>query len=117
MGYYDSVKDNVKNTDNEGSKPGNFETLRKAAEEESEEESEGDNTEIEVLEEGLNQQSSNVQQSQKTRQKPQSSETMQSSSSKGSGNVSGDLSSVEDKLDRIIDQNERMIEILESFGS
>jgi hypothetical protein len=52
MSYYDNVKDNVKDKGDSG-KP-NFDTLRQAAEEHSEEEDEkkGDGTEIEVLEEG-----------------------------------------------------------------
>lgn len=147
MSYYDNVKDSVKDNDDTG-KP-NFETLRKAAQETSEEEDDqkGDGTEIEVLDEnGLNKVSSNSQKrSQTSRQNSQPSQaqnhsqtgqpekqqarkqeqaqrsqarrSQQRNVSQKSSPSDVDLSSLEEKLDTIIDQNERMIEILESFGS
>lgn len=128
ISYYDNVKDSVKEKDDTG-KP-NFETLRKAAEEhsEDEEEKEGDGTSIEVLEDGLK---DREQVYQEKEQKKQSSEKQQQSQSDtrdkanpltsdsgGSGSTAEmDTSGIEQKLDRIIEQNQRMIEILESFGS
>ena len=118
MGYYDSVKDSVKenNKQNKSSaNGGNFDTLKENAEKTSEEEQKGDDTPIEVLEEdGL------------TREKPQKKNTSTQSSEDSSGNPltssnpdstgSQDMKGVEEKLDKIIEQNQRMIEILESFG-
>lgn len=129
MGYYDSVKDSIRD-DNNGSKDegdnmnsgsGNFDTLKQNAEESSEKEDEnkGDDTPIEVLEEdGLkreapSQNNSNDSQTSSTSQgNPLTSQDSNNADSSGSA----DMSSVEDKLDKIIDQNQRMIEILESFG-
>lgn len=140
MSYYDNVKNNVKDDDDTG-KP-NFETLRKAAEETSENEDEdGDDTEIEVLEDGLGKKesseggsggldsmdlnkkagpSSSQGQENMDQSSQDESQVSQSRSKKqpqrASSDSSQDLSSLEDKLDTIIDQNQRMIEILESFG-
>lgn len=127
MGYYDNVKNDVKEND-DTSKP-NFDTLRKAAEEtDTDEDREGDDTDIEILEEGLDRGSSGGSSSSGI--KELGGDDKQSSSSSGSKNqkntgssgssasgASADISGVEDKLDKIIEQNERMIDILESFGS
>lgn len=112
MEYYDKIKDSVKennaggNTNTAGSS--NFDTLREAAEESSEQdqEKEGDDTKIEVLEEGL--------ESRKVKQeKEPQTETKENNQS--SENISS--SGIEERLDKIIEQNERIIEVLESFGS
>ncbi|MEF8880401.1 MAG: hypothetical protein V5A72_01050, partial [Candidatus Nanohaloarchaea archaeon] len=77
-------------------------------------------TPIEVLDEGLDN-------SRRGRTKSKSSSS-ESSSSKGSGfptgsegeetkKVSEDTSGLEEKLDKIIEQNAKMIDILESFGN
>lgn len=130
MGYYDNVKDDVKESD-DTSKP-NFDTLRKAAEEssESEEEREGDDTDIEILEDGLNRDSSGNSSSSgltelgaedssdsSASEAASSEKTRERSAASTSSNVSADTSGIEEKLDKIIEQNERMIDILESFGS
>jgi hypothetical protein len=116
MGYYDSVKDDIKNksSSDKAESGGNFDTLKKNASEETEQEE--DDTPIEVLDEGLDNQ---------RRRKKKSSEKNTDSSSGGSGfppasnekSVSADTSGLEEKLDKIIEQNARMIEILESFGN
>jgi len=95
MNYYDNVKDTVRNS--KSTSGGSFDTLKEAAEESVDEE--GDDTPIEVLEEGglREKTSSNNEQEQETT---------------GS---SVNSSSLEKKLDRIIEQNDKMIEILESF--
>ena len=118
MGYYDSVKDDIKNksSSDKAESGGNFDTLKKNASEETEQEE--DDTPIEVLDEGLDNQRS---------RKKKSSEKNTDSSSGGSGfppasndsnekSFSADASGLEEKLDKIIEQNARMIEILESFG-
>lgn len=122
MSYYDNVKNSVKENKDTG-KP-NFETLRKAAQEssESEDEKKGDDTEIEVLEDGLNNRSRTVSKSSDSRDEPPENGNSQISNkgpspSETSVGSDADLSGVEQKLDRIIEQNRRMIEILESFGS
>lgn len=170
MGYYDNVKDSVEDEDSRDK--ANFESLRQAAEETSEEEKEGDDTDIEVLEEGISKDAPGKTQKEKQKQQQQetgdaggksgseglmpssgSSDAQDSSKqsstgstgsslttgsgsgsssspgsgmgsgststsgSTASGPVSGDMESIEEKLDRIIEQNDRMIRILESFGS
>ncbi|MFB6159302.1 MAG: hypothetical protein ABEJ95_06640 [Candidatus Nanohalobium sp.] len=119
MGYYDSVKDSVKEENQNSGKSGSngsgpsFDTLRESAEENTQsDEEKGDDTPIEVLEEdGLQ------------RSKPSSSrEKSETGSSDNSNPLTGSEdgsrgSAVEEKLDRIIEQNQRMIEILESFGN
>ena len=131
MGYYDSIKDSVKNQNNDttqsksndsgGPKPakaphssGGFDTLKKAASEESEESKKSNDTPIEVLEEGLNQpQKPSNQSSQRTGSNPFQKEENNSSGSQANVSSKG----LEKKLDRIIEQNAKMIEILESFGN
>jgi len=124
MGYYDSVKDSVRenNKENTGSSAGggSFDTLKENAEKTSEEENKGDDTPIEVLEEdGLKRENPNKQE-EKTVSSNESGSTgsnpLTSSGSSSEGEVSQDLSSLESKMDKLIEQNERMIEILESFG-
>lgn len=121
MGYYDNVKDDVKGS-NDSSKP-NFDTLRKAAEEttESADEREGDDTDIEVLEDGLERgsgkSSSSGMKELDSGDASQNTKKAKNEATSTETNVSADMSGVEEKLDRIIEQNQRMIEILESFGS
>lgn len=142
MGYYDNVKDSIReendgeekketteeSSSSDNSISGNFDTLREAAEETEVDDEEGDNTPIEVLEEdGLKQRSSKKSQQTKTKQvqgKKERSRTQKNdtSSNKASpsnekNEISGDTSELEDKLDKIIEQNAQMIEILESFGN
>lgn len=122
MGYYDSVKDSVRenNSKNEAAGGGNFDTLKEKAEETSDEEDKGDDTPIEVLEEdGLSQENPNKQEkSNKSPKNPGSGSNPLTDSNSGSENrdVSGDLSDLEEKMDKMIEQNRKMIEILESFG-
>ena len=124
-----------------GMNAGNFDTLREAAEEtEVEDDEGGDETPIEVLEEdGLrkeapsgkaqgqkqkvqsrdkasSQKDSQVQR-QETDSVEQKSSQPQAQSSRPENGLSGDTSDLEDKLDKIIEQNARMIEILEGFGN
>jgi len=130
-----------------GPDAGNFDTLREAAEETKVEEDEesGDDTPIEILEEdGLRQEApsnqrteASTQRQQKTQKRSQQrtkeKQRRQGNSNEGlnksenvsqaseaqndSRTVSGDTSDLEDKLDKIIEQNARMIEILEGFGN
>lgn len=121
MNYYDNVKDTVKGKDSSNS-DASFDTLKEEAgktDVEADEEK-GDDTPIEVLEDGgLREQKTNS--SSKNRSSSKSSKKSGSSSNPFNGNSSGsesstDISSLEQRLDRIIEQNERMIEILESFA-
>ncbi|MFB6116475.1 MAG: hypothetical protein ABEK10_03075 [Candidatus Nanosalina sp.] len=129
MGYYDSVKENVKNqaTDNNSGSSGssssseNFDTLKEAASETEPDEEKGDDTPIEVLEEdGLSRnpkrekKSSNKEESQNSdNSNPfRDDEDKQSSST---AEIEADLSNVEEKLDTIIEQNQELIKILKSF--
>jgi hypothetical protein len=122
MGYYDSVKDSVKDNEKRGensAKGGNFDTLKENAEKNTKpDEEKGDDTPIEVVEEG-----GIEQQEGSGGGKKQSSASNKNNDDDGSeGNPftsdsSVDTSGLEEKLDKIIEQNERMIDILESFGS
>jgi len=103
VNYYDNVKDTVRNSKS-GSGGGGFDTLKEAAAEEDIEE--GDDTPIEVLEEGgLRRETS----------KKSAEESSKTVGEEKTG--SADLSSIEDKLDKIIEQNDALIEIMESFKS
>lgn len=159
MGYYDNVKDSIRDENSEkdgdsdsGSKAsdsgksggmgaGNFDTLREAAEEtEVEDDEGGDDTPIEVLEEdGLRKETSSGKTAQGQKQEvkgrgkasqessggqrkekgniEQKSSQSRSQGSRPENSVSGDTSELEDKMDKIIEQNARMIEILEGFGN
>ncbi|MFB6245136.1 MAG: hypothetical protein ABEJ03_02200 [Candidatus Nanohaloarchaea archaeon] len=122
MSYYDSVKENVDDS-NDTSRP-SFDTLREAAEENSrsEDEREGDDTDIEVLEDGLggdrNSGGSGIEEiggendGQEDRKEAEEEKVRKTSQAAVNGN-----GAVEEKLDTLIDQNERIIKILESFGS
>lgn len=116
MSYYDNVKDNVKGKKTNSAGAPSFDTLKEAAEETSVEEEESnssDDTPIEVLEEGG------------LRDRNQSNQNQSSSSQTSSGQSQStqqsvqetDLSSVEEKLDKMIEQNQKIIDVLESFGS
>lgn len=110
MNYYDNVKDTVKD---KGSGSAGFDTLKKAAEETSEEdEDQGDDTPIEVLEEGGLDQKTNAS----SKESSETSNTVRENFNEGK-TVEGDFSGLEEKLDKIIEQNAKMIEILESFAS
>ncbi len=135
MSYYDNIKDNVKKqaasnssgSSESSSAGGNFDTLKEAASETEPDEEKGDDTPIEVLEEdGLSRNPKRNNDKNKTN----SSQKRNSSSTGSSGNPFKDgedkensvnsgntnLSGVEDKLDTIIDQNQKLIEILQSFA-
>jgi hypothetical protein len=124
MGYYDSVKDSIKDQERgeNSAKGGNFDTLKENAQENTNSDDEkGDDTPIEVVDkDGVSRQSPG-----KTSSQQRDSSGSNSSGQEGSGDNpftsessgSADMSGVEDKLDKIIEQNQKMIEILESFGS
>lgn len=124
MSYYDNVKDSVKDEKKEaksssngggGGGAGNFSTLKEEAEKNINEDK-NDDTPIEVLEEGgLDSRSSNSQSSQSSGSS--GNPMTQDSDNRGSDGESIDASSIEEKLDKIIEQNARMIEVLESFGN
>lgn len=118
MSYYDNVKDNVKGKETNSAGAPSFDTLKEAAEETSvdEEEETDDGTPIEVLEEGgLRQETPN--QEQKTKEKKQETETSKDKTTESQKVVQNqDLSSLEQKLDKMIEQNQKIIEVLESFG-
>ena len=129
MGYYDSIKDSVRENNkdededenemnsNSSSGSGNFDTLKQNAEETAEEENKGDDTPIEVVDEdGIKpEMSSDNSNTSGNNTSPKNDGNPLTSNNSGS-NGSADMSGVEDKLDKIIDQNQKMIEILESFG-
>lgn len=131
MGYYDSVKDSIKEQnqksqetkqeDQDNSKSennmksngsGGFGTLKEAASQETKN-TESDDTDIEVLEEGLKQKKQTD-----TSQRRNKSRNVENKSSTGNSESvqTADTSNLEEKLDKIIEQNARMIEVLESFG-
>lgn len=138
MGYYDSVKDSVRDSGDDkesdsssGSEAGegNFDTLVEAAQKTSNEDDEekGDDTPIEVLEEdGLrkrrsrdekqNQEQRKERKSRKRKDQKQQKREPDKRESKARENGK-DFSGIEEKLEKIIEQNSRMIEILEGFGS
>jgi hypothetical protein len=142
MGYYDNVKDNVRNKSRNGgsgssenssgssgsSGSGNFETLKEAASEEDEEEQQGDDTPIEVLEEdGLRKEtpsgSSDGTSESRSESTPNTDgnplkKNQNKDQASGSSETSstGDFSELERKLDKIIEQNDEMIRILRSFA-
>lgn len=133
MSYYDNVKDTVRKESNSENSSENssssetsnsssgmadkFSTLREAAQQNDTEE-EGDDTPIEVLEEGLQNrsQAQSSAQPQKTREPQKTSQSVQEKSTPVPASSSSSDSEIAEKLDKIIEQNARMIEILESFG-
>ena len=124
MGYYDNVKDSVKNQERgeNSARGGNFDTLKENAQENTTpDEQKGDDTPIEVVDKGgISRETPGSSDSQKSSQDNSSSTDSSSGeenpfTSDSSG--SADMSGVEEKLDKIIEQNQKMIEILESFGS
>lgn len=126
MSYYDNVKDSVKDEKKEAKSSsngsggtGNFSTLKEEAEKNINEDK-NDDTPIEVLEEGglsSKSSSSGSQSSQNSSSGSSGNPMTQSSDNTSSGGQSVDASGIEEKLDRIIEQNARMIEVLESFGN
>lgn len=120
MSYYDNVKDNVKDKKSGASNKPSFDTLKEAAEETSVEEDENsdDGTPIEVLEEGgLREQSSSQQKSSQQASSSPSDSKMNRSKDASQTVQNADMSSIEQKLDKMIEQNQRIIEVLESFGT
>lgn len=127
MGYYDSVKDDIKNSEgNKKSSGGSFDTLKESAERNTKpDEQKGDDTPIEVVEEGgirkesSGQSSRNKKSSEGDKKQQERSSVGSEESSENSGNPFTESSQDDlvEKLDTIIDQNQRMIEILESFGN
>jgi hypothetical protein len=126
MGYYDSVKDSIKDQERgeNSAKGGNFDTLKENAQENTKsDEEKGDDTPIEVVDQdGVSRQTPGKDRSS-SRQKDSSGSNSSDQDGSGDnpftsdGSGSADMSGVEEKLDKIIEQNQRMIEILESFGN
>lgn len=115
MSYYDNVKDSIRDNNKEGKSKSSgsgpsFDTLKKAAEETSEEEKEEkDNTPIEVLEEdGIQPRSSSK--SSRNNNNPNQNRN-------SANRPVQDNSNLEEKLDTLIEQNKEIIEILRSFGN
>lgn len=123
--FYEGVKDSVRenNEDNSGKESsqgsGNsasYSTLKQAAEDNDlDEEKEKSETPIEVLDEGLNNQQS--QQNQQRKEKTTKSVDNREKRTSSSKSQVKDTGNLEEKLDKIIEQNARMIEVLESFGN
>ncbi|QKQ98091.1 hypothetical protein GKQ38_00945 [Candidatus Nanohaloarchaea archaeon] len=125
MSYYDNVKDSVKDEKEKaksasdgggGGGPGNFSTLREEAEKNADNQEE-DDTPIEVLEEGGLQKDSSSSGSDSSGSNPMTQSSQNSSKDVSEGSGSMNSSNIEEKLDKIIEQNARMIEVLESFGN
>lgn len=139
MSYYDNVKDNIrtknkeKKEENGDTVTGNFDSLKEAAEQnDNNDEEEGDDTPIEVLEEdGLsteapkkrekkqNSQKNNErgidQDKQETSDRNPLKEKSRSENSSQSNEAEVDLSGLEEKMDKMIEQNDELIRILRSF--
>jgi len=116
MSYYDNVKDDIKKKGEGDTNEASCDTLKEAAQEEKSEEEKANDTPIEVLEEGGLRQQDKKEEGSKDEQR----ESREKKSSEPSGNPLNDSSEnpeIEQKLERIIEQNDRMIEILESFAS
>jgi hypothetical protein len=118
MGYYDSVKDDIKNNESKNSNSGGFDTLKESAEQNTKpDEQKGDDTPIEV-----------VGEDRIETPDPGKDNSGEGNKNSGSKNSSGEnpftekqtesesLEELGDKLETIIQQNQKMIEILESFG-
>ncbi len=105
MGYYDNVKNSVR--DKGGSRSNGFKKLREEAEKETDEE-EQDDTPIEVLEEGLKERPFEQKKSPRNTDSSEDSEVSSSAETE---------SEVLEKLDKLIEQNDRIIKVLESFGN
>nr|EGQ39859.1 MAG: hypothetical protein J07AB56_05870 [Candidatus Nanosalinarum sp. J07AB56] len=97
---YDSFKNSVKDSSTEESPTPDFETLKEEAQENTSDNEGGDNTPIELPEDGLS--------------NSKDTDNRASNRSKGSNDVGG--TALEEKMDRLIEQNDRIIQILESFG-
>lgn len=119
MGYYDEVKENVRNeasdsTESSGSAGPSFDKLKEAAQDTDPEEEDGDDTEIEVVgEDRIESQT----QSKSVKKDASSEKSLTDQDAGGQKAVDLERSELSDKLDRLIEQNDRIIEILESFGS
>ena len=103
---------------------GNFDSLREAAEQ-TEDNEEGDDTPIEVLEEdGLSTESPKKRKQKQERQRTQENNEQETNPLKNNAQNSNssetnvqnvDLSSIEEKMDKMIEQNDELIRILRSF--
>ncbi|MFB6209081.1 MAG: hypothetical protein ABEJ56_02985 [Candidatus Nanohaloarchaea archaeon] len=115
MSYYDNVKDDIKNQGDSDENTASFDTLKQAAQEEKSDEEKANDTPIEVLEEGglSKREASQGKQKSREKAKQEKEEIKQPVEKNREANSSG----IEEKLDRIIEQNDRMIEILEGFSS
>ena len=98
---YDSFKNSVKDSSGKGSSTPDFKTLKEEAQENTSEDDGGDDTPIELPEDGLS--------------RSKSTDDTERDQSKDSGSVRS--AALEEKMDRLIEQNDRIIQILESFGS
>jgi hypothetical protein len=122
MGYYDNVKDNVRNDSSPNSgdstasteSSGNFETLKQAADKDTE----GDDTPIEVLDEdGISREKPRESTGQRSEGGTDSGNPLQEAAGDGNPNTGNvNTSGIEEKLDTIIEQNKELIEILRGFG-
>lgn len=118
MGYYDEVKKNVREEASDGSSSEksepSFSKLKEAAQDTDPEDEGGDDTEIEVVGkdpiESHNSENSRTKDQRTPNQKERKERRSDFSSGKGNEELA-------EKLDKIIEQNQRMIDILESFGS
>lgn len=97
---YDSFKNSVKDSSGKGSSTPDFKTLKEEAQENTSEDNDGDNTPIELPEDGL------------SRSKNTDDGDGRSEDDSGVGSPA-----LEEKMDRLIEQNDRIIQILESFGN
>lgn len=104
MGYYDSVKDSVGGDGQEND--ASYDTLKEQADDNQNEEDEGDDTPIEVLEEGLENRSSGS-----------SGGEASGSGFPPASSSEGDLDSVEEKLDELVELNREILKTLRSFSS
>jgi vacuolar-type H+-ATPase subunit E/Vma4 len=98
---YDSFKNSVKDSSRKNPSTPDFKTLKEEAQENTSKDDSGDNTPIELPEDGLSQSKDTV--------------TDTESHSKDKGTIGG--AALEEKMDRLIEQNDRIIQILESFGN
>lgn len=98
---YDSFKDSVRDSSDKDSSTPEFKTLKEEAQENTSEEDSGDDTPIELPEEGLS--------------RTKNIDDRERNQSEDSGSVPS--AALEEKMDRLIEQNDRIIQILESFGN
>lgn len=119
MGYYDEVKENVRSEASDsakssGSSGPSFDKLKEAAQDTDPEEEEGDDTEIEVVGEDRIESRS---QTKSVSNEGSRKESLSDDNEITKETVDIESSELSEKLDKLIEQNDRIIEILESFGS